>query len=129
MKVLNNSDRLDHLGIAASVACAIHCALLPFVISILPLIGLEFLANTWVEITMIGLSVIIGIWSLTKSLHHHRNIIPIILLVLGFTLIANGHFLWQEMEAILVPLGGITIAVAHYINWKYNRVCSYKNNV
>ena len=35
----------DWLGIGASVLCAIHCAAMPFVVGLLPLIGLSFLAD------------------------------------------------------------------------------------
>src|SRR5690348_9027020 len=35
----------DRVGATASFLCAVHCALLPFVIALLPLIGLGFLAD------------------------------------------------------------------------------------
>ena len=35
----------DRLGATASFLCAIHCAALPFVLAVLPLLGLSFLAD------------------------------------------------------------------------------------
>ncbi|HXD83673.1 MAG TPA: MerC domain-containing protein, partial [Rudaea sp.] len=35
----------DRLGAAASLLCAVHCAALPFVLALLPALGLGFLAN------------------------------------------------------------------------------------
>src|SRR6478672_8405035 len=35
----------DRFGATASFLCAIHCALLPFVIAVLPALGLAFLAD------------------------------------------------------------------------------------
>lgn len=125
MKSLLKSDKLDHLGIAASIACAIHCAALPLIITALPLLGLEFLANIWVEIFMIGLSLVVGISALISSYPVHKKTLPIIILLVGFILIAIGHFVFKNLEAVIVPLGGFTIAAAHLINWKYSRTCKH----
>jgi hypothetical protein len=43
------SARLDSIGITASTLCAIHCAAMPLLFTSLPLLGLGFLANAWVE--------------------------------------------------------------------------------
>ncbi|MBG6234053.1 hypothetical protein IWX76_000608 [Pedobacter sp. CAN_A7] len=127
MKSLLKSDRLDQLGMTASIACAIHCAALPLIITFLPLVGLEFLANIWVEMVMICLSLLIGAWSLISSYSRHENLTPILVLITGFLFIATGHFILEQMEPVLVPLGGFTIAAAHYINWKLNRVCGHEH--
>ena len=50
----------DALGIAASVACAIHCALLPLVLTSLPVLGINIINNTWFEVFMILLAAAIG---------------------------------------------------------------------
>lgn len=129
MKTSFKSDKLDQFGMTASIACAIHCAALPFVITTLPLWGLSFLAHSWVELGMIGLSLIIGIWSLSTSYPKHKKILPILVLILGFSLIATGHYWLEALEAILIPLGGFTIAAAHLINWRFSRICNHlKNN-
>ncbi|MCX2451940.1 MerC domain-containing protein [Pedobacter sp. PLR] len=124
-KTLLKSGRLDQFGISASVACAIHCAALPFLITLLPLWGLGFLANPWVEFSMIGLSLLIGTWSLARSYPRHKRIIPVLVLITGFMLIGTGHYGFHFLEAILIPLGGFTIALAHLINWKYARNCTH----
>jgi len=125
MKRLIRTAKLDQLGMTASIACAIHCAALPFLITTLPLMGLSFLAESWVELTMICLSLIIGIWSLSTSYPKHKRFLPIGILIAGFACIATGHYLIHELEAILIPLGGFTIAGAHFVNWKYSRSCSH----
>ena len=119
------SKKLDHLGITASLACAVHCAALPFIITMLPLWGLGFLADSWVEMTMIGLSLVVGIWSLGSSYPRHRKALPVAILLTGFALIAAGHYLLHEFEAALIPLGGVVIAAAHLVNWRYTRLCKH----
>ena len=50
---------LDKFGSTASVICALHCALLPLVLAILPAFGLGFLLfcqPTWLSKLMDGLS-------------------------------------------------------------------------
>ncbi|MEH6307749.1 MerC domain-containing protein [Olivibacter sp. CPCC 100613] len=115
--------KMDRIGITASVLCAIHCALMPFVITLLPLIGLEFLSSPWVEISVIALSVLIGVTSLIPSyVKYHRKLAPLLLLIIGFILIFGAHLLGlHELEPVLVPLGGFAIAGAHFLNWKLNR--------
>lgn len=129
MKSIFKSDKLDKFGMTAAIACAIHCAALPFVITTLPLWGLNFLAHSWVELGMISLSLIIGLWSLSTAYPKHKKLIPILVLILGFALIASGHYWLEDLEAVLIPLGGFTIATAHLLNWRYSRTCNHlKNN-
>lgn len=84
-----------------------------------------FLANEAVEITMIAVSLIIGIWSLSVAYRkQHHRIMPILVLVSGFACIAFGHFSGIELlEPILIPIGGFTIAAAHYINLRMLKSC------
>jgi hypothetical protein len=126
MKHFIKSEKLDQLGMTASLACAVHCAVLPFVLTALPLFGLSFLAHSWVEMSMIGLSLLIGVYSLSTSYPKHKRLLPIIILVVGFAMIGTGHYLIENLEAVLIPIGGFTIAFAHYINWKYSRSCAHK---
>lgn len=108
----------------ASTICAIHCAVVPVLITTLPLIGLGFLANPWVEWGMIGLALILGISSIAVSYFkvHHRPL-PILMLLSGFAAIAIGHLFVNWAEAVIVPIGGLTIAAAHFLNNKYASAC------
>jgi len=128
MKQRSYKINLDRLGMTASALCAIHCAALPFVITVLPMWGMAFLASETVEITMIVLSLILGVWSLSSAYRkQHQRITPILVLVLGFICIALGHFLGLgELEPVLIPLGGFTIAAAHYLNLRLVKICPVK---
>ncbi|MDO7742295.1 MAG: MerC domain-containing protein [Pedobacter sp.] len=119
--------QLDRLGMTASTLCAIHCALVPIFLTALPLAGLQFLANEWVEITMIIVSVILGTLSLSISYRkQHKKVLPFFILFTGFALIGTGHFAGIEsLEPVLIPIGGFTVAAAHLINWRLNRLCKH----
>jgi len=127
MALSKTSQRLDRLGMTASTLCAIHCALVPIFLTTLPLLGLEFLSNEWVEISMIIVSVLLGTLSLSMSYRkQHHKLLPFIVLFSGFALIAIGHFSGIEsLEPILIPLGGFTVAAAHLVNWRLNRSCTH----
>jgi hypothetical protein len=119
--------RLDHIGITASTICAIHCAVVPIIFTSLPLIGLGFLALPWVEWGMIVLALLIGVYSIGLSYRRsHRKILPLILLIAGFTIIMLGHlFLTGRLEGLIVPIGGMVIALAHFVNYRYVGACDH----
>jgi hypothetical protein len=127
MNLKINSTTLDKLGITASIGCAIHCAGLPLLMTFLPMFGLEFLANGWVEVSMIGISVFVGGCALIRTYANHKSLTPLIILVIGFLIIGIGHYLGESMEATVVPIGGLTIAFAHYKNWKLGHLCSHNH--
>ena len=111
---------LDFIGFSASMLCAIHCAALPFLLSMAPLAGLQFLDNPWIEYAIIFFSFFIASNALIHGYRrHHRKPLALIIAVTGFVLIALGHGLGIELTEILfTSVGGVSIAIAHLINWK-----------
>ena len=130
MEIVKITSKLDSIGMTASTLCAIHCALVPIFITALPLIGLGFLANPWFEWGMIILAFMIGVSSISSSYFRmHKRLLPLLLLSLGFTVITLGHVFFSGwVEGIVVPLGGFTIATAHFINYKYIGACKVCNH-
>ncbi|MEN9445520.1 MAG: hypothetical protein RL728_32 [Bacteroidota bacterium] len=107
----------DTLGIAASVACAIHCAVLPLVITSLPILGINIINNFWFEIFMIVLAMCIGLYSLTHGFKkHHHSRLPIIIFMGGMVLLMLKQILHAFQLWLLVP--GVTLVIiAHYLNF------------
>ncbi|MEI9943707.1 MAG: MerC domain-containing protein [Chitinophagaceae bacterium] len=67
----------DALGITASVACAIHCALLPLFLSSLPLFGVNIIHNLAFEAGMVLLAFCIGTYSFYHGYKkHHHSFMP-----------------------------------------------------
>ncbi|MBB5394045.1 MerC domain-containing protein [Mucilaginibacter sp. AK015] len=118
--------KLDNVGMTASTLCAIHCAAVPVFFTSLPLIGLGFLANAWVEWIMIIIALVVGISSIgTSYFKEHHRVLPLLLMLAGFVTIIIGHlFITGWVEAIVVPAGGFTIAAAHFVNYKYAGTCN-----
>jgi hypothetical protein len=114
---------LDFVGFSTSLLCAIHCAALPFLLSLAPLTGLQFLDHPAIETLIIFLSFFIASFALVKGYRrHHQRTLPFLLVSGGFLLLTVGHLLhgtWAE--TLLVTLGGGSIALAHLVNWKLIR--------
>jgi len=124
MKYWVKNLNLDWVGFSASVLCAIHCAVLPFVLSLGPLAGLRFLTHPGIEPMVIIFSFVVASVSLGHGYRkHHSNKTPLVVVIFGFLLIGTGHFFHYEwLETSLTVMGASLIAVAHLINWKYVRV-------
>jgi len=114
---------LDFIGFSASLLCAIHCAALPFLLTMAPLAGLQFLDNPWIEYTIILLSFFIASNALVHAYRkHHKKPMALIIAVVGFILIGIGQLIhgeWQEV--LLTSTGGMIIAIAHLVNWRHIR--------
>jgi hypothetical protein len=111
----------DALGIAASVACAIHCAILPLALSSLPLFGVNIINNIYFEIFMITLAFGIGIYSLWHGYRkHHHKIYPILLFAAGFALLILKQVKHESMLIFLIP-AVVLIVGAHWSNFVASR--------
>jgi hypothetical protein len=119
--------RLDQLGAAASLTCAAHCAAMPLLIGLLPLVGLSFLANEQTEIVLASLSIGVGILNLIPSYaRKHRQWRPLLLFISGASLIIAVKFLTEgsRLETPAMVLGALLIACAHMINRRLCRSCA-----
>jgi len=118
----------DALGVGASLACAIHCALLPLFLSSLPLFGINIIKNEAFEAGMIALAFAIGSYSLYHGYRkHHHNWLPFILFSIGFFCLVIKEFFAEYETWLLVPAVGLIIA-AHLLNFRYCRVHNHAHH-
>jgi len=122
---MNFKVNWDALGIATSVVCAIHCALLPLFLSSLPLFGVNIIENTAFEITMVAIAFSIGIYSLYHGWkRHHHSALPMLVFSVGFIFLILKLF-FVEYEAWLLIPALVGIIAAHVINY---RSCQVHNH-
>jgi hypothetical protein len=108
----------DALGIATSLACAIHCAILPLILSSLPLFGINIVDNIGFEYFMIFLAFSIGSFSLWQGYRkHHHSILPFLVFTGGFLFLVAKQ-VWHHYQYWLLPFAVILIVAAHLINYK-----------
>ncbi len=112
----------DALGITASVACAIHCAILPLFLASLPLFGINIIENMAFEMGMIILAFVIGSYALWHGYkQHHNSKTPLILFTLGIiSLVLKQVFLDYHL-LLLIP-AVVLIVSGHLLNYRQCRV-------
>lgn len=112
----------DALGVGTSLACAIHCALLPLFLSSLPLFGLNIIENQAFEVGMILLALLIGSYSLYHGYKkHHHNLLPLVVFLLGFFFLVMKQFFVRLETWFLLP-AVILIISAHLFNYRFCQV-------
>lgn len=123
--VMNLKFNLDALGIATSMACAIHCALLPLFLQSLPLFGVEIIDNAAFEYFMIALAAGIGTYALYHGWkkHHHKKM-PLLIFFAGVVCLIGKQVFHEQQLFFLVP-AVIFIVWAHYYNY---RLCRKANH-
>ena len=112
----------DALGITASVACAIHCAVLPLFVSVLPLFGTNIIHNIAFEAGMVLLAFCIGIYSLYHGFRKHHHIkLPLFLFSAGIILLTLKLFFIHYETWLLIPAVALIVS-AHFYNYRFCRV-------
>lgn len=115
----------DALGATATVACAIHCALLPLFLTSLPLFGINIIHNLFFEAAMILLAFVIGSFSLLHGFQkHHHKFGPLFLFSFGMSFLVAKQFWLQHTLFLLLPAVGL-IVFAHFMNWRYCRLAKH----
>jgi hypothetical protein len=112
---------LDRTGFLLSAGCAVHCAAMPFAAGFLSLIGAGFVASPAVEAALLGIAAGVALVSMRGGCRHHRQLRPVVLMVLGFGGILGGQILAEEesvIEILAVAGGALMVAAAHLVNWR-----------
>jgi hypothetical protein len=110
----------DRVGAMGSLRCAIHCALLPGVRALVPLLGLEFLADHRFERVFVLCACVLASFVLVRGYRRHRQSLPLrlaapalALLLLGVIYIDGSLLI---LHSVLVTCGGLLLATAHFVN-------------
>ncbi|MEO7062914.1 MAG: MerC domain-containing protein [Dokdonella sp.] len=125
---------VDRFGAGASFLCAVHCALLPIVIAILPALGLGFLADHRFEHAFIAFASLLALTALIVGFRRHQRFRAFWFLLPGIALLFAGIVVEYDstiLHAVMVAMGGSLIALAHLINLRlshghvHDAMCSH----
>jgi hypothetical protein len=140
---------LDKLGASASFLCAIHCALMPIIVTLAPLMALSILASETFEWILFGISAILGTISICWGYRMHRSRKAAAMLACGLALLAAGRMLHQhhthaveaqalvmashgehshssggaDLYTIILVTGGLAVMASHLINHRLCQSC------
>lgn len=119
----------DRVGATASLLCAVHCALLPFVLALLPLIGLEFLAGHTFERIFVACAAALASASILTAYRRHRKPHALFLMVPGIALLLSGVAVdigaHVALHTVAVVCGGVLVASAHATNLVLAHRCAH----
>jgi len=112
-------NNLDFWGFIASFACAVHCAAIPLLLLFGSMGSFAWVATHEVELGFILISLAMAYWSLWVSFkNHHGKNRAIRTALVGFSFLLVSRLVGHDVGDMLVVIGGLIIAYAHYINWR-----------
>jgi hypothetical protein len=112
---------LDRLGATGSLLCALHCALLPVLIALLPTLGIATWMNDSFEEGFVVFATLLGMFTLIQGYRRHRAVRALWLLLpgLGALWLGIGYEpLHQDaiLHAVTMTFGGTLVGLAHLAN-------------
>lgn len=130
-----NKSRLwslaDRVGAVASFLCAIHCAALPFVLALLPFLGLSFLASHSFERGFVMFASALALFSLVTGYRQHRRPLALMLALPGLVLLIMGVTFAENysiaLHSVMVTCGGLLVAAGHFVNLRTHRALHVHN--
>lgn len=121
---------LDRLGLTASIGCAIHCLATGIFFLLVPgLLEYSHDSSHWLHAVLAVVIIPVALFSIGRGYRMHRKWATLFLGGLGLGLLTIGLLFHPTMaETLLTFLGGILLALAHFINLKgiqrYSKVAS-----
>jgi hypothetical protein len=115
---------IDRCGTSASLACAIHCAVVSVAATMLPVLGLGFVADPRVEVIMLGSSFVLASASMCCGIRVHGEYRILVVFAAALSLMAIGHnFLDGLTETFIIVTGASLVACGHILNRYLCRTC------
>lgn len=115
----------DRLGATGALLCAIHCALLPLLIALLPSLGISAALAPTFEAGFVLFATLFGLAVLVSSYRRHRAVRALGLLIPGLLVLWVG-ILYAPLHHSVVPhavamtFGGTLVGLAHLANLRLN---------
>jgi hypothetical protein len=112
---------VDSLGSVGAFLCAVHCALLPFALVLLPMVGFGILASAAFERGFVLFATALAIASLWNGHRRHRRYRAMAILAPGLVLLWAGIMVARIhdgalLHAAAMSIGGSLVALAHLVN-------------
>ena len=127
MPPLRPRSLLDRIGAYGSLLCAIHCALLPLVIAVLPSLGVAAWLGSGFEEAFVLFATTLGLFSMLWGYRRHRAVQALSLMLPGLAVLWIG-VLYQPLHqsvfphAVAMTIGGTLVGLAHMANLRLNHV-------
>ncbi|HSX63214.1 MAG TPA: MerC domain-containing protein [Pseudoxanthomonas sp.] len=116
---------IDRFAAAGSMICALHCAVTPLLLAIIPSLGLSLWLGDGFERGFVVFVTVLGLFSLVWGYRRHRVFRALGMLLTGLAALWAG-VLYAPLHdstvphAITMTLGGTLVGLAHLLNLRLN---------
>lgn len=122
-RISNTGSALDGLAIAMSVACVLHCLMLPVLIVLFPVLGSTALADESFHGLLLFLIIPSSLLALYMGCRRHGDGWVMVLGITGLAIllaaaVLGTEALGLEREKALTVLGGTVLAIGHWKNFR-----------
>ena len=113
----------DNLGMAASTICLIHCLLMPFVITMLPIVGWQCLESKHAHHILAAFVFAFALFAIVPGYLKHRRTSILVSTIVGLSLVlvatfVCGYILPESLELPLITAGNLILVATHWQNRK-----------
>lgn len=116
----------DRMAVALSTVCLLHCLAVPFIVTVVPLVGSALVPDQAFHWLLLVLVLPMSLWALACGCRRHRHL-PIgvtgaVGLIILIAVGVAGHGALSEMgERLATSLGSAVVALAHVMNHRLTR--------
>jgi len=120
-RVLNTAAVLDNFGIIASAICLVHCLAMPFLIALLPVLGLQFLESHESHLVLAAFIWAFALLAIVPSYLKHKKIPVLVGMCVGLGLVTFGvmyghQFFGENGEMGCLVTGNLMLVAVHWYN-------------
>ncbi len=128
IKSVENTSRLDNWGMAISLLCCIHCALMPILFISSTYFSSRYESLHLLELPLLALSIVIGITAIIKAYKSHKKYLPSIVVLSGIALLLLGGLVKEDIQETVIRVSGsITVIIGHLLNKRSQNKTTYEN--
>ena len=111
----------DNLGMAASTICLIHCLLMPFLITMLPIVGWQCLESKHAHHILAAFVFAFAVFAIVPGYLKHRRTSILLSTVFGLSLVLAATFvcgciLAESLELPMITAGNLILVATHWQN-------------
>jgi hypothetical protein len=116
---------LDRLGATGSLVCAVHCALLPLLIALLPSLGIAVWLGEGFERGFVLFATLLGLFTLLWGYRRHHVVRALGIMIPGlaalwFAVLYPPVHEMVVAHAVIMTFGGTMVGMAHMANLRLN---------
>lgn len=122
---------IDRIGSWLSLACAVHCLALPVIVGVLPLLGLQFMADERIEIGFLAIGATFALIATLWGLHKHGAVRVVAAFSAAIGVMLWGFHIGEETVEgrMVLAAGAFVLFLSHRLNRRLCESCPEDDHV